>query len=163
SIVFNFLSAVVIENLKSRVRARRIALAVAIITNLLLLAFFKYLMSVLTWLQGWGLDAMPAGLSIILPLGISFFTFTQIGFLIDVHAGSAKANRFLNYALFVTFFPHLIAGPILHHREIMPQFEWRDTAPAAANLAIGLGIFIVGLSKKVLIADEFSAFVGKSF
>jgi D-alanyl-lipoteichoic acid acyltransferase DltB (MBOAT superfamily) len=97
--------------------------------------------------QAWG--------GLILPLGISFFTFTQIGFLIDTRGGNAHERGFLEYVLFVTFFPHLIAGPIVHHREIMPQFAKKETYFLHwDNLAVGVSLFIIGLAKKVLIADQ---------
>ena len=93
-------------------------LAAGIGANLLALFYFKYLAALL------GVVGV-AFASPDLPLGISFFTFTQIGFLIDCRQGLAREREFLSYALFVVFFPHLIAGPILHNREIMPQFAAR--------------------------------------
>src|SRR5262249_10012726 len=71
--------------------------------------------------------AHPVMLNIVLPLGISFFTFTQIAFLVDAYQGKAREYNFVHYSLFVSYFPHLIAGPILHHREMMPQFERPET------------------------------------
>lgn len=101
---------------------------------------------------------------IILPLGISFFTFTQIAYLVDSYRGEAKEYNFINYALFVTFFPHLIAGPILHHREMMPQFESRWTlAIRYRYIFLGLFIFSLGLFKKVLLADSFATWANKGF
>ena len=87
---------------------------------------------------------------VILPLGISFFTFTQIGYLVDVKQGVAKDRGLLNYVLFVTFFPHLIAGPILHNREMMPQFADRSTYRFSSQQfrASGMTIFVIGLLKK---------------
>ncbi|MDQ2804748.1 MAG: hypothetical protein M3Y41_19500 [Pseudomonadota bacterium] len=100
----------------------------------------------------------------MLPLGISFFTFTQIGFLLDCRHGLARDRGPLRFALFVSFFPHLIAGPILHNREIMPQFAERATYRASAeNIAVGLGIFLVGLLKKCLFADPLSAIAAPGF
>ena len=88
--------------------------------------------------------------SIILPLGLSFFTFTQIGYLVDCAQGEAREKGFVEYVLFVSFFPHLIAGPILHHREIMPQFARVETYEFRwASLATGSAIFFLGLTKKV--------------
>ena len=95
-----------------------------------------------------------ASSTIVLPLGISFFTFTQIAFLVDAYRGKVARYDFAHYALFVTYFPHLIAGPILHHREMMPQFAAADaTGCDCANLAVGLTIFAIGLFKKVVLAD----------
>ena len=111
-----------------------------------------------------GIADVGFGPVVPLPLGISFFTFTQLGFLVDVKQGVTKDRGFLNYLLFVTFFPHLIAGPILHNREMMPQFA--DPAIyrfSARNLAIGLTIFIIGLAKKCVLADPLSPTVAIGF
>jgi alginate O-acetyltransferase complex protein AlgI len=99
--------------------------------------------------------------TIILPLAISFYTFTQIAYLVDAWRGNVKEYNFLHYALFVTFFPHLIAGPILHHRQIIPQFINVDNlTPKWSNFAVGISIFAVGLFKKTVIADSLSQYVG---
>jgi D-alanyl-lipoteichoic acid acyltransferase DltB (MBOAT superfamily) len=99
-----------------------------------------------------------------LPLGISFFTFTQIAFLIDCRAGLARERSFSSYGLFVTFFPHLIAGPILHNREIMPQFADAATYRSCAeNIGAGLAIFLIGMLKKCLMADPLAPVVGAGF
>ncbi|MDO9046618.1 MAG: MBOAT family O-acyltransferase [Methylobacter sp.] len=103
-------------------------------------------------------------LDIILPIGISFFTFTQIAFLVDTYQGKVKEHNFTHYLLFVTYFPHLIAGPVLHHKEMMPQFTENKTyLPSAESFAIGLSIFVIGLSKKVLIADNIAPLVNPVF
>lgn len=126
----------------------------AVVTNLALLAYFKYAdfyISSVNYLTGSKLDA----LHIILPIGISFFTFTQIAFLVDTYQGKVKEYRFVHYLLFVTYFPHLIAGPVLHHKEMMPQFGNAATYQwSPKNMAVGLSIFAMGLAKKVLIADS---------
>jgi D-alanyl-lipoteichoic acid acyltransferase DltB (MBOAT superfamily) len=138
-------------------------LRAGVAANIAALVYYKYL----AWLIGL---AGASGLfnvqtpSIVLPIGISFFTFTQLGYLMDMHAGSAEDRGPLAYAVFVTFFPHLIAGPILHHRDIMPQFA----EPAAArvspmNLALGLSLFLIGLLKKTLLADTTAAGVAEAF
>ncbi|MGA7805248.1 MBOAT family O-acyltransferase [Bradyrhizobium sp.] len=88
-----------------------------------------------------------------LPLGISFFTFTQIAYLADVALGRVYERNFIKYVVFVTYFPHLIAGPIMHHREMMPQFDSAERRLTSERLAIGLTVFVVGLFKKVAIAD----------
>jgi D-alanyl-lipoteichoic acid acyltransferase DltB (MBOAT superfamily) len=93
---------------------------------------------------------------VLLPLGISFFTFTQIAYLIDLKQEMAEAQDLLSYVLFVTFFPHLIAGPIIHHSEMMPQFAaQRHSGLRADDMAVGTTWFLMGLGKKVLIADRF--------
>ena len=103
-------------------------------------------------------------LHLILPLGISFFTITQILYLLDCYAGVAKDHDFLNYALFVSFFPHLLAGPILYHKPMMEQFNNKELRRLNwDNIASGLSLFIIGLSKKVIIADSFISFVAQGF
>src|SRR5690606_9402106 len=93
--------------------------------------------------------------TIILPLAISFFTFQQITFLVDAYRREIQEPDFLSYCLFVTFFPQLIAGPIVHHSEMLPQFLRAQTFVFNhAHLAVGSTIFILGLCKKVVIADE---------
>jgi D-alanyl-lipoteichoic acid acyltransferase DltB (MBOAT superfamily) len=98
----------------------------------------------------------------MLPIGISFFTFTQIAYLVDCHRGGAGEYRLVHYTLFVSYFPHLVAGPVLHHKEMMPQFD-RPARFDMADIAIGLSIFIIGLAKKVLLADPISLLVGPVF
>jgi alginate O-acetyltransferase complex protein AlgI len=142
---------------------RRGLLIFAIASNLLLLGYYKYANFFLENIdQIFSLEiALP---SIILPLGISFFTFTQIAYLVDSYQGKAHEYNLVNYALFVTFFPHLIAGPILHHREMMSQFESRWTlAIRYRHIFAGLFIFSIGLFKKVIIADTFALWANAGF
>ena len=103
-------------------------------------------------------------MGIILPIGISFYTFTQIAFLVDAWGGEAEEYDPVHYALFVTYFPHLVAGPILHHKEMMPQFKALSPARLRTDdLAVGLTIFIIGLFKKVVLADGVARFVPYAF
>ena len=134
----------------------RIWLLTAIVFNLALLGYFKYLYPALGLLAH--LDAHPSRIANkILPLGISFFTFTQIAYLVDLEQGAAANEDFPSYLLFVSFFPHLVAGPILHHSEMMPQFrQTRRYQLRSADLAVGFSWFIMGLAKKVLLADTFA-------
>ena len=138
-------------------------LAFALSINLLLLGYFKYtdfFIGTVNDLAG----AMLAFARIILPLGISFFTFTQIAFLVDVYRGIAKEYNPVHYLLFVTYFPHLIAGPILHHKQMMPQFDDNATyRPNVRNINIGLTIFTIGLFKKVMLADQFALYANPVF
>ena len=102
--------------------------------------------------------------SIILPLGISFFTFTQIAYLVDCYKGIVKERNPIHYLLFITYFPHLIAGPILHHKQMMPQFaESRTYHICKENIAVGLTIFAIGMFKKVIIADSFPEYANPVF
>lgn len=99
-----------------------------------------------------------------LPLGISFFTFTQIAYLVDHYKKNLSTPNFLNYGLFVTFFPHIMAGPILHHQEIIPQLKSKISSLFTwENLAIGLAIFSIGMAKKFLIADTLALYVNPIF
>lgn len=143
--------------------SRRTLLIFGIVANLALLGYFKYANFFLDNLNAlFALDvALPR---IVLPLGISFFTFTQIAYLVDSHQGKAREYDLTNYALFVTFFPHLIAGPILHHREMMSQFESRWTlAIRYRHVFAGLFIFSIGLFKKVILADTFAIWANAGF
>jgi D-alanyl-lipoteichoic acid acyltransferase DltB (MBOAT superfamily) len=126
----------------------------AIAANLTLLMYYKYLFPFLNFLYGRGLlgHGFP---DVILPLGISFFTFTQIAYLVDLRQQVAKREGLLSYSVFVTFFPHLIAGPLIHPRDLLPQLETnRIRGPRAYDMAVGLSWFVLGLGKKVLIADR---------
>ncbi len=101
---------------------------------------------------------------IVLPLGISFFTFTQIAYLVDAYRDEVKEMDYLNYTLFVTFFPHLLAGPILHHKEMMPQFDSiKSKVINYKNISAGLFLFSIGLFKKVVIADTFAQWANAGF
>ncbi len=103
-------------------------------------------------------------LHILLPLGISFFTFQEIAYLVDSYYGETREYSFLNYALFVTFFPQLIAGPIVHHKEMMAQFEAKENLRINFdNIAAGLFCFAVGLFKKVVVADTFAVWATGGF
>lgn len=133
-------------------------LRLAVVANLSALGYFKYANFFVDTLNA----ASGAGWSIgevVLPMGISFFTFTQIAFLVDTAQGKVKEQNFVHYVLFVTFFPHLIAGPVLHHKDMMPQFAKHETYQVNwANVATGLLLLTVGLCKKVLWADSLAPY-----
>jgi alginate O-acetyltransferase complex protein AlgI len=151
------------QRLRSAAGAGKRLLCGAIAVNLGLLAYYKYAAFFVASVGALSGDALPA-LDIVLPIGISFFTFTQIAFLVDTYKGAAKEGRFVHYLLFVTYFPHLIAGPILHHKEMMPQFaDRRIYTVAARNVAIGTTIFVIGLAKKVLVADNIGPYSASLF
>ena len=163
SIVFNYAASLLIAKFDARPRRQQLVLVTAIVANMTALLYYKYLAWLIGILDNTGLFTLNIP-SIALPLGISFFTFTQIGYLVDCAAGIAEDRHPLNYLLFVTFFPHLIAGPILHNQEIMPQFSKAATYRfSAANFSVGLGIFVVGLLKKCLLADPVSYGVSDAF
>ncbi len=143
--------------------SKKSILIFGIITNLALLGYFKYADFFIEnynyiWNENIGLY------NLALPLGISFFTFQQISYLIDSYRKETSEYDFLNYALFVTFFPQLIAGPIVHHKEMMPQFasKW-NLVKRYKNIALGLFVFSIGLFKKVVIADTFAVWATTGF
>jgi D-alanyl-lipoteichoic acid acyltransferase DltB (MBOAT superfamily) len=141
----------------------RILLGAAVTTNLLLLAYYKYADFFIGTINAVGGTSLPL-LHVVLPIGISFFTFTQIAFLVDAYQGKASEYRFVYYVLFVTYFPHLIAGPVLHHKEMMPQFDMdRNYRARIRNFEIGLTIFTIGLCKKVLLADSLAEYANPVF
>jgi len=133
------------------------------IVNLSLLGYFKYADFFISNMNS-AIGTDVELLSLALPLAISFFTFQQIAYLVDSYRQETAEYDFLNYALFVTFFPQLIAGPIVHHKEMMPQFasKW-NLVKNYRNIAIGLFIFSIGLFKKVVIADTFSVWATAGF
>lgn len=142
---------------------RKVLMVLAVGLNLALLLYYKYAnFFVDSVLPLTGFEVTLA--TIILPLGISFFTFTQIAYQVDVYRRIVHEYKIVHYFLFVTYFPHLIAGPILHHKEMMPQFK--NSAiflPGAHNFSVGMTIFIIGLFKKVVIADSVAEFAAPVF
>jgi alginate O-acetyltransferase complex protein AlgI len=163
SIAFNYLlSRYLVGGQKGPPHQGKI-LFLAVAANLSVLVYYKYLFPLLDFFHAHGWPNLDAG-SVILPIGISFYTFTQIGYLVDCRQGLVRDRNLLDYTLFVTFFPHLIAGPILHHREIMPQFAKDATFQLRAdNIGVGLTLFTVGLAKKVLLADSIAPWVDAGF
>ena len=138
-------------------------LTAAITVNVGLIAYYKYTAFLIGVANGaFGIDWTVD--KIALPLAISFFTFQQIAYLVDVHQGRLKDRSFLNYCLFVSFFPQLIAGPIVHHREVVPQYL-RESAfrIELSNVWAGLAIFIIGLYKKVVFADGMAVYANAVF
>jgi len=165
SIAFNYQVGLALsraKNNKNQVHARRI-LQLGIGTDLGLLAYFKYANFFVENIDAaFGLNWQIQ--TILLPVGISFFTFTQIAFLVDAYRGDVKEANFIHYGLFVTYFPHLIAGPVLHHKEMMPQFAHVSTYKLNwENLAVGSTIFALGLFKKVVLADNIAPFASPVF
>lgn len=148
SILFNYAAGTLLSE-----NRQKVILLMGVVANLGLLGYFKY--------ANFFIDNINVLIGsdivfdrVILPLAISFFTFQQITYLVDAYRGEAREYDFLHYCLFVTFFPQLIAGPIVHHREMLPQFA-RDTIYSlrAKHVAVGLTIFAIGLFKKVVLAD----------
>jgi alginate O-acetyltransferase complex protein AlgI len=133
-----------------------------VVLNLALLCYFKYTNFILDSLNTLTGAPLPF-VNIILPLGISFFTFQQIAYLVDVMRGAKVERDIVSYTLFVSFFPHLIAGPLVHHAEMIPQFKRGRTGRSSVLAARGLAIFAAGLFKKVVIADNLAQFVSPVF
>ena len=166
SILFNYtITNTMIEYDKSRRKyfSKRSLLHAGLLFNIGLLVYFKYMdffISNTNTISGSDIEL----LHLVLPLAISFFTLQQIAFLIDSYEGLVKEKNFLDYTIFVTFFPQLIAGPIVHHKEMMPQFaNVRNKVKNYKNIAIGLFIFSIGLFKKVVIADTFAVWATQGF
>lgn len=161
SMLFNFACGVALGS--SETKNPRLLLTVGVGCNLLALGYFKYanffIDNANLFLEaGWTFE------KVVLPLGISFFTFTQIAYLVDAYRQEVRELSFLRYALFVTFFPHLIAGPVLHHSQIMPRFAQAATYRLNwVNLAAGIGLFTLGLFKKVVIADGVAQYASPVF
>lgn len=142
--------------------AKRIILFIGLAFNIGMLAFFKYAGFLVANADAVFGAAWPIP-NIILPIGISFVTFQKIAFLVDAYNGQVRNFTLLNYAFFVTFFPQLIAGPITHHSEIMPQLGPAQRRDVADDLAVGLSIFIVGLFKKVVVADGLAVYADAGY
>ncbi len=158
SVLFNFGAGIFLRQRKSK-----LILALCIGFNLGLLGYFKY--------SNFFVDNANAALgtdfhlnTVILPLAISFFTFQQIAYLVDAYRSETKEYDFVNYTLFVVFFPQLIAGPIVHHAEMLPQFERKDALRFnPAMFAQGVTVFIIGLFKKVVLADGIAVYATPVF
>ena len=153
SIVCNYMLSRAIVRRRSKGQNPKFRLIAGIVFNLALLGYFKYSsflvqnLEVLTN-QHWTIHA------VLLPLGISFFTFQQIAFLVEAAHGEFDEPNFLRYSTVVTFFPHLIAGPIINYRDVISQFKRPDAfRPDESLMAIGVSIFVLGMTKKVLLAD----------
>ena len=162
SIAFNFaLGVQLAQGRGDAVRRRWLLLGIAV--NLALLLHYKYAGFLVENAAAMLRSSRPAP-ALDLPLGISFFTFTQIAFLVDVYRRQAADLSPVRYGLFVTYFPHLIAGPILHHRDLMPQFVRADIFRVdATRLAGGLTLFLLGLFKKVVLADRLAVLANPAF
>jgi D-alanyl-lipoteichoic acid acyltransferase DltB (MBOAT superfamily) len=165
SILFNFMvGGAISQSVRDGDNApRKRLLTFGVGCDLALLAYFKYSNFLVDNASRLLDTAWHLG-EVILPLGISFFTFTQIAFLVDAYYGKVKERNLIHYGLFVTYFPHLIAGPVLHHAEMMPQFALRETyTPRWENISVGLTVFAIGLFKKVVLADSVAEFATPVF
>jgi alginate O-acetyltransferase complex protein AlgI len=162
SVAFNYVVGLLLISKRLRAVARIGVLTTGVTGDLLVLGYFKY-----AGFLAANLDAVfSTGLTvdILLPVGISFYTFTQVAFLVDAYRGNVAHYALPHYVLFVTYFPHLIAGPILHHKDMIPQFERTETNRPDAHLILcGLIIFAIGLFKKTCLADGIQPLVAPAF
>ena len=158
SVVFNYSISIPMSKSYGYKLSNKLILIIAVTTNLTVLGYFKYANFFVDNFNSLS-DSNLILHQVILPLAISFFTFQQIAYLVDTYRGETRDYSFLHYCLFVTFFPQLIAGPIVHHKEMLPQFA-KDIIYKISyrNLAIGITIFALGLFKKVLLADGVSIY-----
>ena len=166
SIVANYVIATQIRNCidsdQTNEKLANILLTFGITANLCFLGYFKYMNFFVENLnEVLGLDLKVA--KVLLPLGISFITFQKIGFLIDVRAQTVKKFTLDDFFVFVFFFPQLIAGPIVHYREMMPQFDELKTRLTSADFVVGMSLFSFGLFKKVVLADGIVPYVSPCF
>lgn len=164
SMVFNFaIGTALTKDQEHKKVPKKQLLTVGIAGNVGLLGYFKYSDFFIENVNVLFGSDVPL-LHLALPLAISFFTFQQIAYLVDSYRGETKEYDFLNYAVFVSFFPQLIAGPIVHHKEMMPQFaNARNKVVNYKNIALGLFVFSIGLFKKVVIADTFAVWTENGF
>ncbi|WP_419677748.1 MBOAT family O-acyltransferase [Aliarcobacter lanthieri] len=164
SVLFNYVIGNILSTKEfNKSFSKKSVLIFGILVNLSLLGYFKYadfFIDNFNVISGSSINL----LHLALPLALSFVTFQQIAFLVDSYKGYTKENDFINYSLFITFFPQLIAGPIVHHKEMMPQFASKyNFVKNYKNIALGLFIFSIGLFKKVVIADTFSIWANAGF
>jgi D-alanyl-lipoteichoic acid acyltransferase DltB (MBOAT superfamily) len=165
SILVNYFLGTALNNheIKERRISKKLILVTGVVFNVGLLGYFKYIDFIIININ-FLINSEISSLNILLPLAISFFTFQQIAYLVDSYQAGTKEYSFLNYCLFVTFFPQLIAGPIVHHGDMMPQFARTENQYLQwKNILVGCLIFGVGLFKKVVIADTFAGWANEGY
>ena len=163
SVLFNYACGSFIIRSRRRGSLERYSLYAGVAANILVLGYFKYAGFLINSINALSGAELPT-LQILLPLGISFYSFTQIAFLVDAADGRVTDANPLHYFVFVTYFPHLIAGPVLHHHQVMPQFarpstyRWHWKA-----VSVAIAVFTIGIAKKVLIADNLAEYANSVF
>ncbi|OKH25246.1 membrane-bound O-acyltransferase family protein [Hydrococcus rivularis NIES-593] len=165
SIIINHQLGELIASSKPVSTRAKIIILIGIILNLAIIGYYKYANFFLSSINS-VIQTNFSSPRVVLPPGISFYTFTQIAYLVDAYRGETKGNKYdlVTYTLFISFFPQLIAGPILRHDELIPQFhQLKSFLFSQKNLALGLTMFGLGLAKKVLIADHLSPWVALVF
>jgi alginate O-acetyltransferase complex protein AlgI len=162
SIAFNYFIGWLLIARRLSNNLRLIILTAGVTGDLVVLGYFKYAGFLAANLNA--LFSTGFSVNVLLPVGISFYTFTQIAFLVDAYRGNVARYALPHYALFVTYFPHLIAGPILHHKDMIPQFEAAESKSPNPHLILcGLMIFAIGLFKKTGLADGIQPLVSLAF
>ncbi|MGD1920718.1 MAG: MBOAT family O-acyltransferase [Pleurocapsa sp.] len=163
SILVNYSLGHLLGNVIDKVIIKKAIVFSGILFNLALICYFKYA-NVLVRNINQVIDTNFNLPSVVIPLAISFFTFQQIAYLVDAYKGQTREYNILKYMLFVCFFPQLIAGPIVHHKEVLPQFEKASIYKfSQQTLAIGLSVFVAGLFKKVIFADRIAEYSNLAF
>jgi alginate O-acetyltransferase complex protein AlgI len=162
SILFNYAVFLLLTQISFISRRRFYVLTTGVIVNLAILGYFKYAGFLTREINSFGSFDIDV-VNVLLPIGLSFFTFQQIAFLVDARRGFIKDCSLLDYSVFVLFFPQLIAGPIVHHREMMPQFQKSNGKFKVSNFNIGFSLFCIGLFKKVVLADNIALFSSPVF
>ncbi|MBR8463169.1 MBOAT family protein [Campylobacter sp. faydin G-24] len=160
SIIFNYFLSISFDKVK---KYKKLLLIFGIVFNISLLGYFKYYDFFISNFNA-VFNTNINLLHLTLPLALSFVTFQQIAYLVDSYHKYTKEKNFLNYTLFISFFPQLIAGPIVHHKEMMSQFASKfNMVKNYKNIAVGIFIFSIGLFKKVIIADNFAIWASAGF
>lgn len=158
SILFNYLMGYLIQKGYSN-KTKKVILIFSVVGNLSLLCYYKYFNFLIETFNSLNLTHFDT-MKILLPLGISFFTFQQISYVYDIYKGEAKHTNIIDYTLFVSFFPQLIAGPICTFKELIPQFQdFSKKVLTRENIYRGIFLITIGLAKKVLLADNFAGFI----
>ena len=165
--VISYVSALIIEKKRENKLLTKICITVTLIASLGVLFFFKYFnflsSSITGLLTALGAEVPPVEFNLILPVGISFYTFQTLSYAIDVYRGTVKAERhFGYYALFVSFFPQLVAGPIERPENLLPQLR-ADNRPSWRNTVGGLRKILIGFFKKVVVADMLATYVNSVY
>ncbi len=165
SVIFNYLFGTLLCKFSEThyIKIKKITLLLGILFNISLLGYFKYLDFFISNIN-YVVDKKIPLQHILLPIGISFFTFQLIAYLVDSYRNETKEYSLVNYLLFITFFPQLIVGPIVHHKEVVPQYENTDNKRLNyENISKGLFVFSVGCAKKIFLADALSAWAQEGF
>lgn len=163
SIIINYYLALRITKFRHNPRLSRSLLTVGVVANLGTLGYFKYAEFIIDNFNAITSSNFTFG-TVILPLGISFFTFEQISYLVDAYQGKLVKNTWLTYSFFITFFPYFSAGPIVRQGEIVPQLEEKDSFTFnLENLAVGITFFSIGLFKKLVLADNLASYINVIF